>query len=1114
MSDSIADWLNRLGLDQYARAFNDNAIELDQLADLNNEFLKDIGVSVVGHRMRILKAAAALAENTAPTSPAGFESADADETLSAWERQPGERKPVTMLFADIMGSTELTEKLDAEETHDLLYGATQRMCAAVENNHGTVCRFMGDGVMAMFGAPVASEHHAIEACEAAMEMQQAIRDYAADGIANGLQIRVGLHSGEVVVLTVGEGDRVEYDASGPTVPVAARMEQSATPGQIYLTAATRALAGPRIETEALAPISVKGISKPVSAFSLRNVRSAEEFGYSHSRTPFVGRRAELAQFRSLLKTCIDEGQGQTLYVRGEPGIGKTRLVEEFARIASERKLSIHRGLVLPFGVSKGKDAIRSLVRSLLGIPPGASADERLRAAQSPFADGWLAPDQAVFLNDLLDLPQPLEQKTLYDAMENTSRNEGKQAVVSALISAASRVRPLLAIVEDVHWSNTLTLAHLAAMTRTVADCPAVLVMSSRIEGDQLDQNWRNITDGAPFVSIDLGPLRKQESMALIGEFLDTTDALAMSCMERAAGNPLFLEQLLRNAQEGGGDSIPDSIQTLVLARLDRLRPDEKRALQAASVMGQRFGSDALSHLLGMEAYDCSELVAHNLIRAQEDGYLFAHALIQESVYGSVLKRERIALHKKAADWFANNDRVLHAQHLDMAGDERACAAYLEAAEEQAHQYRYEAALNLIERALQLDPRQADRHPLTCLKAELLLAMGNIESSITVFRDAEQRAEDDLQRCDAWIGLAADMRVKTQYEDGLAYLEKAESVATKHGRVGELSRLHHLRGNLLFSLGRADECRREHSSALAFAEQARSPENEARALGGLGDAEYVRGRMRTAHDYYSRCIELARQHGLGQVEVAHVGQRGWTLLFTGDWQGAKRECLTAIELASKVGDRRAQMNSSQCLADCVLDLGEYDLAKTYINRTLALAESLGARAWQPQALVCKALLGLAHGQQQEARGLLKEALEITHETGRAFQRARVLGTLAWVVKDDNDAREVALSEGEEVLREDVVSHNYFWFYRSAMDTMLYLGDWDRVERYASALEDYTLEEPLGWTDFFVARARALADFGRGKRDEATLKELERLRDVADSSGLKITVVAIKNALATE
>ena len=242
---------------------------------------------------------------------------------------------------------------------------------------------MGDGVMAMFGAPMASEQHAIDACEAALEMQKAISDYANNADADGLQIRVGLHSGEVVVLTIGEGDKVEYDASGPTVPIAARMEQSAQPGQVYVTAATQTLAGGRAETEALTPIAVKGISSPVSVFALRRVKSVEEILPYATRTPFVGRRAELTQFRGMLDTCSEEGHGQTVYIRGEPGIGKTRLIEEFATIAAEKGLRIYRGLVLPFGVGKGQDAIRSLVRNVLGIAPGRGKTERQRAPSLP-----------------------------------------------------------------------------------------------------------------------------------------------------------------------------------------------------------------------------------------------------------------------------------------------------------------------------------------------------------------------------------------------------------------------------------------------------------------------------------------------------------------------------------------------------------------------------------------------------------------------------------------------------------------------------------------------------------------------------------------------------------
>ncbi|MEE9586695.1 MAG: adenylate/guanylate cyclase domain-containing protein [Hyphomicrobiaceae bacterium] len=1120
MSDRVNRWLEEIGLGEYTATFAENAIDEDVLSDLTEADLEKVGVKL-GHRKKLLKAIAELAGEKPPApvrasrEPAS-QAHEPDESLAAWERQPGERKPVTTLFADITGSTALTEKLDAEETHDLLYGATQRMCEAVENNRGTICRFMGDGVMAMFGAPVASEHHAVDACEAALEMQHAIRVYASDVEArhgSGLQIRVGLHSGEVVVLTVGEGDKVEYDASGPTVPIAARMEQAAQPGEVYLTAATHSLAAHRIDTEALEPVSVKGISEPVPVFLLRRVRSAEEARRDRAATPFVGRRADLIQFRGMLEACIEEGHGQTFYVRGEPGIGKTRLVEEFARIAAEKGTSSHRGLVLPFGVGKGQDAIRSLVRSLLGVPVESGKAERERAADKAINDGRLGPDQAVFLNDLLDLPQPTELRALYDAMNNATRNERKRVVVSTLVTTTSSSRPVLAIVEDVHWADAITLAYLATLTKTVAECPALLVMTSRIEGDQLDQKWRSRTEGSPFITVDLGPLRKQDSIALISEFIDAADPLAASCLERAAGNPLFLEQLLRTAQEGSAASLPDSIQSLVLARMDRLEPDDKKALQAAAVIGQRFHADALSQLLGTSHYDCGELVNHNLIRPEGDGYLFAHALIQEGIYGSLLKRQRYELHRKAAEWYAGDDAALHAEHLAGADDDNAPRAFLDAAREQTQHYRFERALDLTERGLALATEQSDQHGLICLKGELLLDLAEVQSSISAYQEALEKAADDVQRCEAWMGLAAGMRVATDYKEALVLLDRAESAATNHHLTPNLARLHHLRGNLCFSLGRADDCRNEHLLALKFANQSQSAEGEARALGGLGDAEYARGRMRTAHDYYSRCIDLSRKHGFGRIEVAHLGQRGFTRLYSGDWRGAKAEGLAAVEAAAKVGDRRVEMNAIGCLLHTVVDLGEYDLLEAYAEQQLALARTLGARTWEPLALAWMAIVLGAKGRQSEARELLMEAASITREVGRAFNAGRIFGALAWVMASDAAAREAALDEGEAALREGSVSHNYFWFYRFAIDALLNANDWERVERYAAALEEYTRDEPLGWTDFFIARGRALAAFGRGKRDDATVKEVQRLRDEADRVGLASALPSLEDALST-
>jgi hypothetical protein len=304
---------------------------------------------------------------------------------------------------------------------------------------------MGDGVMAMFGAPVSSERHAVDACEAALQMQLAIGEYASGTEASGLQIRVGLHSGEVVVLTVGEGDNIEYDASGPTVPIAARMEQAAEPGEVCITAATHSLAEGKIEADTLESLPVKGISEPVPVFVLRRVRSIEEAVPDSVRTPFVGRRAQLLQFQGMLEACIEEGQGQTVYIRGEPGIGKTRLVSEFTNIAAEKGVVTHRGLVLPFGVGKGHDAIRSLVRSLLGIASDSGKNVRKKAVDKAFTDGCLQTRERVFLNDLLDLRQPTEQRTVYDAMENAARSQGKQVVVSKLLTTMGNSQPILSL---------------------------------------------------------------------------------------------------------------------------------------------------------------------------------------------------------------------------------------------------------------------------------------------------------------------------------------------------------------------------------------------------------------------------------------------------------------------------------------------------------------------------------------------------------------------------------------------------------------------------------------------------------------------------------------------
>jgi class 3 adenylate cyclase len=387
---TLQTWLQELGLDKYAGVLAANEIDLEILPELSDHDLKELGLPL-GPRKKLLLAIAQLQHN--PTTAAQPATSATTAEVSLWSRTPGERKPVTMLFADIVGSTALTEHLDAEETHELLYGAIRRLCETVEHSGGTVCRFMGDGLMAMFGAPLADERHALRACQAALAMQSAIVQYAAglhEKYGCELQIRVGLHSGVVVVLQVGEPEHPEYDASGPTVPVAARLEQAATPGTILLSYATYALAQDWIEAEALAAVSVKGVSEPVAVFRLQRLHTPDEVSALAEHTPLVGRQGEVGLFKGLASACHARARGQTLLVRGEAGIGKTRLIEEFMTIARRHGMAVHQGLVLDFGAGTGQDALSMLVRSLLDLPPDGDQAAPAAAIARAIADRILS----------------------------------------------------------------------------------------------------------------------------------------------------------------------------------------------------------------------------------------------------------------------------------------------------------------------------------------------------------------------------------------------------------------------------------------------------------------------------------------------------------------------------------------------------------------------------------------------------------------------------------------------------------------------------------------------------------------------------------------------------
>jgi class 3 adenylate cyclase/tetratricopeptide (TPR) repeat protein len=1103
----IGAWLQNLGLERYEPAFRENEIDAEVLPRLTAEDLTSLGMTAIGHRRKLLDAIAALRDRdpaSASVPPVAHGSGLAKDAVAP-SLPAGERRQVAVLFADLAGYTALSQELDPEEVHALLGRFFERADRIVEDHGGRVDKHIGDCIMAVFGAPVAHGNDAERAVRASLALRETMPGLAAD-VGRSVRVHVGVAAGQVVASGIGSGGYSEYAVTGESVNLASRLTEAATADEILISDGVRRALAERLDCEDAGALAVKGFAEPVRAWRLCGLRAA-----AADQRPLVGRRGELQHWLAVLAACREAGRGQALHVRGEAGIGKTRLVEEFRLAAREAGFACHTGLVLDFGTGTGRDAIRALVRDLLGLDLTSDAEATRAAAASALAAGLVAADEAVFLNDLLDLPQPTELRAVYDAMDNATCNRDRQRAVTRLVERASQAQPRLLVVEDLHWADQMTLVQLARLTSVVATCPALLVMTSRVEDDPLDRDWRSRTEDAPLVTIDVGPLRPDEAASLASAFATTADKLIARCVERAAGNPLFLEQLLYHAEEIAEAGVPGSVQSLMQARMDRLDAADKAALQAASVLGQRFERDVVAHLLGRQGFDPQRLVAPLLVRPEGGSFLFAHALIRDAVYDTLLKSRRRELHRRAAGWFEQRDPVLQAQHLDRAEDPAAPRAYLAAARSAAAGYRYELAQRLVERGQALAVEPADRFALRCLQGDILHDLGAMSAAASAYDGAMDAAASDTERCRVWLGLAAVKRVTDDLEGAFADLDRAETAAVAHQLMAEQARSHFLRGNLLFPRGDIEGCVREHRRSLDLARQAGSLELEAMALGGIGDGEYMRGRMISAHLGFRRCIELARQLGLGRIEVANWPMAAITRWYTAESSGALDDALSAIAAAAKVGHQRAEMIGHHAAYFCRREMFETEAASNHVEEALTLAQRLGARRFEAEALAFRGELKRMAGCRAEALREIGEALTISRETGMAFIGGMILGILA-LAADDPQVRSNALAEGEALLAAGSISHNHLHFRRDAIDACLDAGDWSGAELHSSALETYTREEPLPWSEFFGARGRALAACGRGRRDAALVVELARLMEEGKRLAFKLSLPALELALA--
>jgi class 3 adenylate cyclase/tetratricopeptide (TPR) repeat protein len=828
--DQALGMLQRRGRVTYRTLRRQFQLDDDALEDLKAEIIK-------GQRLAVDEAGEVLVwtgdapSTPPPAAPAPVQGHEpraytpahlTEKILASRSALEGERKQVTVLFADLKGSMELLADRDPEEARRLLDPVLERMMAAVHRYEGTVNQVMGDGIMALFGAPLAHEDHAVRACYAALGIQAALRRYSDEArLTHGLGVdfRVGLNSGEVVVRAIGNDLHMDYSAIGQTVHLAARMEQLAIPGSILLTPATLRLVEGLVQVNALGPIPVKGLTAPVEVFELvgaRAVRQRLQASIARGLTPLVGRQIELAALAQALERA-GAGYGQVVATVGEAGVGKSRLLYEF--VYSHRSQG-WRVLEAP-SVSYGKATpYFPVVELLKRYVPVEDRDEP-QTVQANVTRRLLTLDEALqeTIPALLWLLDTLPPDSPFLTLDPPQRRQRTLAALKRLLLRESQRQPLLVVFEDLHWIDAETQALLDHLVDSLPTAHMLLLVNYRPD---YQHGWGSKTY---YTQLRLDPLPPESAdellQALLGDDLSLVP-LTPLLIERTEGNPFFLEESVRTLVETGvlgGEpgayhldapldrlQVPATVQAVLAARIDRLPSEEKRLLQTAAVIG----TDVPLPLLQTIADRPEDTLHRGLLRLQaaeflyetrlfpEHEYTFKHALTHEVAYGSLLQERRQALHARIVEALEElaGDRLSEqverlAQHA-LRGEvwDKALAYCRHAGEKALARSAYREAVGYFEQALSALahlPEQRDTIEqaidLRLVLRTALRPLGEFGRILVLLREAESLAEaldDSRQLGQVSRFLTNHFRLMGAYDQAIAAGQRALVLASGDG----------------------------------------------------------------------------------------------------------------------------------------------------------------------------------------------------------------------------------------------------------------------------------------------------------------------------------------------
>jgi class 3 adenylate cyclase/tetratricopeptide (TPR) repeat protein len=944
----------------------------------------------------------------------------AEKILTSKSALEGERKQVTVLFADLKGSMELLADRDPEEARKILDPVLQYMMEAVHCYEGTVNQVMGDGIMALFGAPVAHEDHAVRACYAALRMEESVKRYAEDvrrGEGVVVQIRVGLNSGEVVVRSIGSDLRMDYTAVGQTTHLAARMEQSAVPGTVLITTETLALAEGYVQVALLGPINLKGLAEPVQAYELTGAvagRSRFQALADRGLTKFVGRASEIEQLSAALGQ-VRAGRGQVVAVVGEPGVGKSRLFWELTHShRTENCLIVEAGSV-SYGKATSYLPVIDLLRAYFQIE---SRDDQ-RKIQEKVTGKLLSLDRALepslpALLALLDVPVADETWTRLDPPQRRQRTlEG----VKRLLLREAQIQPLIVVFEDLHWIDGETQALLDGLVESLPTAQILLLVNYRPE---YVHAWSGKTY---YRLLRIDPLQPESAEELLAVLLGTGEELSplkRLLIDRTQGNPFFLEESVRALKEIGalsGDrgsyrlvnpvqtlQVPATAQAILAARIDRLAPEDKRLLQTASVIGK----DVPHSLLRAVVDDGEEALRLGLARLQASEFLyetrlfpdleytFKHALTHEVTYGGLLQERRRALHARLV-------AAIEALYRDRLDGEIERLAH--------HALRGELRGKAVHYLRQAGLKAAGRSALPDARTWFEQALGILEALPKNQSTLEQAFEIRLE-------LRPALNLLGEARQALECVREAEALAERlnddrrRGRVGAFLTVAHAQ------LGELDEALVTGTRSLKIARELGDLELRILSATSLEEVHELRGE-------YQQVVELATDNlaalpadriyeNFGRPAPASIYDRHWLVLSLGE-------------------------------------LGRFAEAAAYAAEAIRLAEPTHHALSVGLAQRAASRLHLLQGDWAKARSTIEHLITVARAGNIVLQLPVAVTSSAWVLAQLGDAGEALnrLREGEQLVERlmarGVVRH------ASLIDlgrAHLLLGHFDEARRWGN------------------------------------------------------------------